>query len=285
MNRFDRNIELCDGLETDFIKVLYYEFPDYYKDFYRSYEYYRVCTILEGSKFVEIDKNESFVYDTNQFIVLPPESTVSMEIAQPTRALVLEISDRLIDDISNKVCLDLEIDSNPLDGEGQPLFKKNTSLIKSEIEKITTAALGKLNNREFLIDLYVQEMTYKLLSCMGSQIILHGKLNDPVSRAIEMMKTGVEKNIDISEIARSLHMSPPLFSMRFKKITGLSPNAYYTSIKLNAAKKMLKDKSVTEVSFDLGYENISHFIRLFSDKFGVTPKQYQMHNYSHSALV
>ena len=100
-----------------------------------------------------------------------------------------------------------------------------------------------------------------------------------------MMKTGVEKNIDISEIARSLQISSPLFSMRFKKITGLSPNAYYTNINLNAAQKMLKDKSVTEVSFDLGYENISHFIRLFFDKFGVTPKQYQMHNYSHTACV
>jgi len=279
MNRFDRNIELCDGLETDFIKVLYYEFPDYYKDFYRSYEYYRVCTILEGSKFVEVNNNESFVYDTNQFIVLPPESTVSMEISKPTRALVLEISDNLIDNISNKVCLDLEIDQNPLDREGQPLFRKNSELIKSEIEKITVAALGKSNNKEFLIDLYVQEMTYKLLSCIGSRIITHGKLNDPVSKAIEIMKAGIEKNIDISEIARSLRMSPPLFSMRFKKITGLSPNAYYTNIKLNEARKLLKNKSVTEVSFDLGYENISHFIRLFSDKFGETPKQYQMHNY------
>ena len=285
MNKFDRNIELCDGLETDFIKVLYYEFPDYYKDLYRSYEYYRVCTVLEGSKLVEIDNNESFVYDNTQFIVLPPESTVSMEIAKPTRALVLEISDKLIDSISDKVCIDLEIDQSPLDREGQPLFKKNSELIKGEIEKIATAALGKSNNREFLIDLYVQEMTYKLMSCMGSKIIMHGKLSDPVSKAIEMMKTSIDKNIDISDIARSLRMSPPLFSMRFKKITGLSPNAYYTNLKMNEAKKMLKTKSVTEVSFDLGYENISHFIRLFCEKFGATPKQYQMHNYNRTASI
>jgi len=280
MNRFDRNIELCDGLETDFIKVLYYEFPDYYKDNYRSYEYYRVCTILEGSKFVEIDGEENFVYDSNQFIVLPPESTVLMEIANPTKALVLEISDKLIDSISNKVCLDLEIDRSPLGKDDQPLFRTNSRLIQSDINKITTTALGSLNNKEFLIDLYVQEMTFKLLNYMGNKIILQGKSENPIIRAINIMKESVGKDIDLSEIARSLRMSPALFSMKFKKTTGLPPNIYYTNIKLNEAKKMLKNKSVTEVSLDLGYDNISHFIRLFFDKFGITPKQYQMHLFS-----
>ena len=282
MNRFDRNIELCDGLETDFIKVLYYEFPDYYKDNYRSYEYYRVCTILEGSKFVEIDNAESFVYDSGQFIVLPPESTVLMEIANPTKALVLEISDKLIDSITNKVCLNLDLDRSPLDNDDQPLFRAGSELIKNDISRITEAALGTLNNKEFLIDLYVQEMTFKLLSCMGNKIILNGKSDNPVVKAIEIMKDSVEKDIDISSIARSLRLSPALFSMKFKKTTGLSPNIYFTNIKMNEAKKMLKKKSVTEVSFDLGYDNISHFIRLFCDKFGVTPKQYQMHLYNKS---
>jgi AraC-like DNA-binding protein len=284
MNRFDRNIELCDGLETDFIKVLYYEFPEYYKDIYRSYEYYRVCTIIEGSKFVEVDDMESFVYDKDQFIVLPPESTVSMEIATPTRALVLEISDRLIDDISSKVCLDLEIGESPIKKDDNPIFRKNSDFIKDELSRITLTALANRNNKEFLIDLYVQEMTYKLLNCMGSHMIMQGRTDNPIGKAIEIMKTSADKDIDIAGIAKTLRMSPPHFSMKFKKITGLAPNLYFTHIKLNEARKMLKNKSVTEVSLDLGYDNISHFIRLFNEKFGVTPKQYQMQLYNKNEL-
>ncbi|HOP64475.1 MAG TPA: helix-turn-helix domain-containing protein [Spirochaetota bacterium] len=276
MNRFDRNIELCDGLETDFIKVLYYEFPEYYRDIYRSYEYYRVCTIIEGNKHVEVDNMESFVYDKDQFIVLPPESTVSMEIATPTRALVLEISDRLIDDISSRVCLDLDIGKAPLENDEQPIFRRNSDFIKEELGKITLTALANRNNKEFLIDLYVQEMTYKLLNCMGSHMIMQGRTDNPIGKAIDIMKSSVDKDVDITGIARSLGMSPPQFSTKFKKITGLAPNLYFTHIKLNEARKMLKNKSVTEVSLDLGYDNISHFIRLFNDKFGITPKQFQM---------
>jgi AraC-like DNA-binding protein len=289
MNKFDRNIELCDGLETEFIKVLYYEFPDYYKDIYRSYEYYRVCTIIEGSKFVEVDNTESFVYDENQFIILPPESTVSMEISNPTKALVLEISDKLIDDINNKVSLDLEIGIKPLDKDDHPVFRKNSDFIKDEICRITATALGSMRNKEFLIDLYVHELTYKLLKCMGHNMIIQGKTDNPIGKAIEIMKTSADKDFNITEIARSLGMSSPHFSMKFKKITGLTPNVYFTNIKLNEAKKMLKNRSVTEVSLDLGYDNISHFIRLFYDKFGITPKQYQksMQNKSqeHSMII
>ncbi len=275
MNRFDRYLEMCHGLETDFIKVFYYEFPDYYKDIYRSYEYHRVCTIIEGNKLVEVDKMDSFVYNENQFIVLPPESTVSMEISTPTRALVLEISDKLIEDISSKICLELEIGINPVDNDDNPIFKKNNAFIKDELNKITATALSGMANKEFLIDLYVQEMTYKLLNCMGHNMIIHGQTDNPIGKAIEIMKNSAEQDIDIAGIASSLGMSPPSFSMKFKKITGLSPIMYFTNIKMNLARKLLKNKSVTEVSFDLGYDNISHFIRLFNEKFGITPKQYQ----------
>jgi len=37
---------------------------------------------------------------------------------------------------------------------------------------------------------------------------------------------------------------------------------------------MLKMKIVTEIAYNLGYENISHFIGLFKEKFRMTPKKY-----------
>ena len=43
-----------------------------------------------------------------------------------------------------------------------------------------------------------------------------------------------------------------------------------SSKRMKAAKKMEKS------AYDLGYENISHFIKLFKKKFGLTPKQYSL---------
>ncbi|MGY5708961.1 helix-turn-helix domain-containing protein [Vibrio cincinnatiensis] len=59
-------------------------------------------------------------------------------------------------------------------------------------------------------------------------------------------------------------------------MTGQTPTAYLTEIKLQQAKPLLRQVSVTEAALELGYENISYFIRLFKNKFGLTPKQYQV---------
>ncbi len=280
MNNFDRNLELSDGLETDYIRLLYYEFDHYYKDFYKSYEYYRLCTILNGRKFIEVNNQESFIYNKDGFVILPPQSAVSMEIPDPTRCLVFEISDILLDRIRDKAYLTEDFECDPLERDIHPLFRGNTKLIQGDIEKIKCIALSKAKDKEFLIDLYVQEMIYKLLSRMTGDLILEKKINNPIHKAIELMKTGCMMKINLSEIAHSVHMSSALFSMKFKKITGLSPHTYYTNIKLNEARKLLRNNSVTEVAYDLGYDNISHFIRLFFDKFGLTPKQYQIQFYS-----
>ncbi|MBN2402956.1 MAG: helix-turn-helix transcriptional regulator [Spirochaetes bacterium] len=278
MNSFDRNLELSDGLETDYIRLLYYEFDHYYKDFYKSYEYYRLCTILNGSKFIEVNNQENFIYNKDGFVVLPPQSAVSMEIKDPTRCLVFELSDILLDKICDKACITEDFECNPLERETHPLFRGNTRLIQSDIKKITLTALGKAKNKEFLIDLYVQEMIYKLLSRMSAGLMLEKKINNPIYKAIELMKNFYVKNLDLYEIAHSLNMSPALFSIKFKKITGVSPHAYYMNIKLKEAKKLLKHSSVTEVAYDLGYDNISNFIKNFYEKYGLTPKQYQLHN-------
>lgn len=90
------------------------------------------------------------------------------------------------------------------------------------------------------------------------------------------MKENFKNNITISEIAYSVNMALSMFSVEFKKIIGISLNRYLINLKLNESLNLLKNNYVTDVAFDLGYENISHFIALFKKKFGLTPKQYKI---------
>ena len=55
----------------------------------------------------------------------------------------------------------------------------------------------------------------------------------------------------------------------------ITPGEYITNLKLIRAKEMLRTQNVTEVAYDLGYDNISYFITIFKNKYGITPKQYK----------
>lgn len=275
MDNFDRRTELAHGLETEYLRVLYYDFNNKYTGDYKSYDSIRLCTIIDGEKKVKINNNDNFTYNNKEFIVLPPNSTVNLEINSPTRALVFEINSSLIDAITKKVCVEFENDLS-CDINKHILYKKVNPELHNSFEKILNTALSSEKNKEFLVDLYAQEMTYNLIKIKGVHDILNVDSKNFVHISVKMMKENISEGITISEIAYALNMSPANFSAKFKKVMGVSPNEYFTNIKLLEAKRMLKKESVTEVAYDLGYENISHFIGLFKDKFGMTPKKYML---------
>ena len=68
MDRFDRQLELADGIETEYLRILYYTFEKNYKDTYKSYEYKRLCTIVDGEKNVRINNGENIIYDSSKYI-------------------------------------------------------------------------------------------------------------------------------------------------------------------------------------------------------------------------
>jgi AraC-like DNA-binding protein len=61
----------------------------------------------------------------------------------------------------------------------------------------------------------------------------------------------------------------------FKKYTGVPPVQYHLDLKILRAKEMLlyTDKSVKEISYDLGFQSIYYFSRIFKNKLGVSPSE------------
>ncbi|BBE31779.1 transcriptional regulator [Tepiditoga spiralis] len=274
MNSFNRKLEMNDGLETKYMKVLYYDFNSYYKGSYKSYEYPRLCTILEGEKRVTINSNEKFIYNKDQFILLPSNSSVEMEIQKPTKAFVLEISNELIHNISNQISIKFNVEQKEVS-----LFKSKVNLIDDVLNKIHNVFLQNTKNKEFLLDLYAQEITYSLLTNeLSNSLLCHE--NTLIQKAISKMKNDFLNNLTVNDLANYLSMSTSNFSTYFKKCTGISPNNYLKNLKLNEAKKRLLNESVTDVAYDLGYENISYFIKIFKEKFGITPKQFQLKDFN-----
>jgi two-component system, response regulator YesN len=97
----------------------------------------------------------------------------------------------------------------------------------------------------------------------------------------EKLKQYIENNlfndVSLESISEFVGMSPNYVSKLFHTMVGKTFIDYVTDLKMEKASTMLleRDLSVQEISDKLGYRSTPHFIRVFKEKYGHTPKQYQ----------
>lgn len=84
-------------------------------------------------------------------------------------------------------------------------------------------------------------------------------------------------NLKISEAAEIFGMSGRNFSRRFRLATGTTPLQYLQDQRVQEAKDLLKQSnlSISEVSFRVGYIDVSYFIKQFKFRSGVSPTQWR----------
>lgn len=84
----------------------------------------------------------------------------------------------------------------------------------------------------------------------------------------------------VNYFASALHLSPNYFGDLIKKATGKSPQEFIHLKLLEVAKERILDtsKSISEVSYGLGFKYPQHFTRLFKQKTGMSPNEYRSLN-------
>lgn len=270
---FNRDLELIKGLETDYLKILYYDLAPMIQD-YKTYEYARLCTIVEGSIHVSVDKDIHFMQKPGQFILMPPYSIIHMDIDVPTKAFVIELKDKLLKSVTDKISLDIDTEFDSIKEGRIFLSQINEELIPC-LNRLNDISINPDKNKEFLLDLHAQELVYHLIKIKGIQKVINLKHDHPIYKSIKYIQENLKNQISINKLANDVNMSESNFCNSFKKIIGMTPKEYITNLKLSKAKEMLKNQNVTEVAYDLGYDSISHFIAIFKNKYGMTPKQYK----------
>ncbi|WP_320168025.1 AraC family transcriptional regulator [Mangrovibacterium marinum] len=89
------------------------------------------------------------------------------------------------------------------------------------------------------------------------------------------MRAAVDGNIDLKELADHYNIGYSYFRKMFKSYTGVAPHQYYLELKIMRARELLlsTDKSVKEISFELGFQSIHYFSRIFKSKTGISPSE------------
>lgn len=101
-------------------------------------------------------------------------------------------------------------------------------------------------------------------------------------KAIYAIKYHLQSNLDkapeINSLAKEAGMSEPKLRKLFKQTFGKGVFEYYQFMRIQEAARLLKEKhlSVSEVGYQLGFTNLSHFSRVFEQQIGLKPKKYSV---------
>lgn len=98
-----------------------------------------------------------------------------------------------------------------------------------------------------------------------------------IDKAIEYMNSYYMKEISIDLLAEHAALSPSHFSRIFKTETGMAPITYLNDIRLEKAKKMLRDsqKNMTEIALSCGFNSSAYFSTSFNAKFKTSPTDFK----------
>ncbi len=118
---------------------------------------------------------------------------------------------------------------------------------------------------------------FKVLNAEGFSLETEVKDNDRINIIFNFVKNNFQEDIPLAEIADMVSMTVPSFCRYFKKITNKTFVQFVNERRLVHASKLLTEQtmSITEVCFECGFNNFSHFNKSFKAFTGQNPSDYR----------
>ena len=181
-----------------------------------------------------------------------------------------------------------EIKSNPITDHIPIIMLTAKSDSESKLEGLKLGADAYLEK-----PFDEKELTIRIAKLLEQREILRKKYRNPdfwkqndsevkkeTDAFILKARTIIEENIGdsrfgILELCRALGVSRSNLHRKLKALTDLSTSAFIQMVKLQKARQLLKttEKNVSEVAYEVGYDDPAYFSRLFSKTFGYPPSE------------
>jgi AraC-like DNA-binding protein/quercetin dioxygenase-like cupin family protein len=193
------------------------------------------------------------------------------------------VSVGIVPDYMTELVLDLNLGST----SGAAVFLASMiedSAVNSIAQSIGQEMKSELQGRDHMLDALGQQLMVHLIRHhlavrRSPQIELSrvGPVDRRIRLAVEFMHDHYGQELSSEEIASSAFLSEYHFARLFKDLTGMTPGAYLTNVRLERARKLLgeTDQPITRIAGLVGYQSQSHFTRLFKATTGLTPRDYR----------
>jgi len=136
-----------------------------------------------------------------------------------------------------------------------------------------------LTKKQYRSMLRLLEIFARHLSILSNQIAVASSAAEPVAvaRAKQFIAQNQDGAICLATVAKAVNTSTFYFCKLFKRATGLTFTDYLARVRIEKAKTLLLDRSrrVSEVAYDVGFQSLTHFNRVFRKIVRESPSSYR----------
>lgn len=160
--------------------------------------------------------------------------------------------------------------------------------VYNQLEKLATEEQGFYAVQDFMSILYELSLfeDARVLSTTSFAKIESVSDSRRVQKVQAYINEHFRKEIRLVTLAEMVGMTPVSFSRFFRLRTGKTLSEYIIDIRLGAASRLLVDstRTVAEICYDCGFNNLSNFNRMFKRKKGCAPKEFR-ENYHKKKII
>ncbi|MFO7523939.1 MAG: AraC family transcriptional regulator [Ignavibacteriaceae bacterium] len=140
----------------------------------------------------------------------------------------------------------------------------------SGIERPSEALL-KLKLKELILSILVSKKNPKLSS------YFHSIGNNKAPSVSEIMESNFRYNLSLENYAELCNRSLSSFKRDFHRLYNETPGRWLLSKRLDYSAVLLRNNhlNISQIVFESGFEDLSHFSRTFKRKFGISPTQFR----------
>lgn len=125
--------------------------------------------------------------------------------------------------------------------------------------------------KELLFNILIHPNNHQILAYINQLV------DGYVTPIRQVMESNYYYDLKISEFAEIANRSTATFRREFKKHYHTTPGRWLTNRRLERASVLLQTtkKTISEITLDCGFKNVSHFSRIFKQKFDLSPTKYR----------
>ncbi len=246
-----------------------------------------LASMLRGKKIMHL-QDGSFDFFPGESVVLPAGELMCIDFPEatwenPTQCLALTLSEEVVEKVVNhlnETTPKVEDDSEWKFSENNFHFT-NDLAVNQIIVRLIWLFTENHPSKDVFADFMLRELIIRLMQTEARHLLIEDapsmQNQSRLAFVIQHIRDHLHQPLTIEMLSKKACMSQTHFFRAFKNELGISPIDFIHSERIKLAKTMLRNplKSVTEVCYACGFNNMSYFSKLFKRITHLSPSEFR----------